>query len=157
MRWYPLPSYPTEDERFLIMATSRDSQGHIPISDSAPTALAPRPPTAGIPHSRRTLTPDVPGVSSHLLFRRILSSALATEWPLCMSRFVSQQSASSRSSMQSSTSHIWSVTYYIFYSRRCSVHILCVQDEPFHIPQAQAYCRGEYLTWDPKITTPPGL
>lgn len=31
------------------------------------------------------------------------------------------------------------------------------QDEPFHVPQAQAYCKGEYTTWDPKITTPPGL
>ena len=31
------------------------------------------------------------------------------------------------------------------------------QDEPFHIPQAQAYCRGEWNVWDPKITTPPGL
>ncbi|KAI3615441.1 glycosyltransferase family 59 protein [Moniliophthora roreri] len=30
-------------------------------------------------------------------------------------------------------------------------------DEPFHIPQAQAYCRGEFDYWDPKITTPPGL
>ncbi|KAF9535485.1 glucosyltransferase [Crepidotus variabilis] len=30
-------------------------------------------------------------------------------------------------------------------------------DEPFHIPQAQAYCRGDFETWDPKITTPPGL
>ncbi|KAG8981857.1 glucosyltransferase [Tulasnella sp. JGI-2019a] len=30
-------------------------------------------------------------------------------------------------------------------------------DEPFHITQAQAYCRGEWSTWDPKITTPPGL
>jgi len=30
-------------------------------------------------------------------------------------------------------------------------------DEPFHIPQAQAYCRGEWGVWDPKITTPPGL
>jgi alpha-1,2-glucosyltransferase len=30
-------------------------------------------------------------------------------------------------------------------------------DEPFHVPQAQAYCRAQYLTWDPKITTPPGL
>ncbi|KAJ7275481.1 glucosyltransferase [Mycena haematopus] len=30
-------------------------------------------------------------------------------------------------------------------------------DEPFHIPQAQAYCRGEFDVWDPKITTPPGL
>jgi len=31
------------------------------------------------------------------------------------------------------------------------------QDEPFHAPQAQAYCNGEWSTWDPKITTPPGL
>ncbi|RAL61259.1 hypothetical protein DID88_010338 [Monilinia fructigena] len=30
-------------------------------------------------------------------------------------------------------------------------------DEVFHIPQAQAYCRWEYGTWDPKLTTPPGL
>ncbi|THH12141.1 hypothetical protein EW145_g160 [Phellinidium pouzarii] len=30
-------------------------------------------------------------------------------------------------------------------------------DEPFHVPQAQAYCQGEWSTWDPKITTPPGL
>lgn len=31
------------------------------------------------------------------------------------------------------------------------------QDEIFHIPQAQQYCQGDYLTWDPKLTTPPGL
>ncbi|KAL6299647.1 glucosyltransferase [Sparassis latifolia] len=30
-------------------------------------------------------------------------------------------------------------------------------DEPFHVPQAQAYCRSDYSYWDPKITTPPGL
>ncbi|WOL08428.1 hypothetical protein Cni_G17181 [Canna indica] len=30
-------------------------------------------------------------------------------------------------------------------------------DEIFHIPQAQRYCRGEFRTWDPMITTPPGL
>ncbi|KAG2350705.1 glycosyltransferase family 59 protein [Suillus weaverae] len=30
-------------------------------------------------------------------------------------------------------------------------------DEPFHVPQALAYCRSEWSTWDPKITTPPGL
>ncbi|KAF7310554.1 hypothetical protein HMN09_00598200 [Mycena chlorophos] len=30
-------------------------------------------------------------------------------------------------------------------------------DEPFHVPQAQAYCRGEFDTYDPKLTTPPGL
>ncbi|KAL3417071.1 alpha- glucosyltransferase alg10 [Phlyctema vagabunda] len=30
-------------------------------------------------------------------------------------------------------------------------------DEIFHIPQAQAYCDGQYDVWDPKLTTPPGL
>ncbi|KAJ3523463.1 hypothetical protein NM688_g8727 [Phlebia brevispora] len=30
-------------------------------------------------------------------------------------------------------------------------------DEPFHVPQAQAYCNGDFGYWDPKITTPPGL
>ncbi|KAF9973965.1 glucosyltransferase [Actinomortierella ambigua] len=30
-------------------------------------------------------------------------------------------------------------------------------DEIFHIPQAQRYCQGDYWTWDPKLTTPPGL
>ncbi|KAI8330626.1 DIE2/ALG10 family-domain-containing protein [Chlamydoabsidia padenii] len=30
-------------------------------------------------------------------------------------------------------------------------------DEIFHIPQAQHYCQGNYTTWDPKLTTPPGL
>ncbi|KAI8394183.1 alpha-2-glucosyltransferase Alg10 [Radiomyces spectabilis] len=30
-------------------------------------------------------------------------------------------------------------------------------DEIFHIPQAQRYCLGDYATWDPKLTTPPGL
>jgi alpha-1,2-glucosyltransferase len=31
------------------------------------------------------------------------------------------------------------------------------QDEPFHVPQVQAYCNGDWSYWDPKITTPPGL
>lgn len=30
-------------------------------------------------------------------------------------------------------------------------------DEPFHVPQAQAYCHGKWDHWDPKLTTPPGL
>lgn len=30
-------------------------------------------------------------------------------------------------------------------------------DEVFHIRQAQAYWGGNWTTWDPKITTPPGL
>lgn len=31
------------------------------------------------------------------------------------------------------------------------------KDEVFHIPQGQAYCKGNYHKWDDKITTPPGL
>lgn len=31
------------------------------------------------------------------------------------------------------------------------------QDEVFHIPQAQVYCKGAFSQWDDKITTPPGL
>ncbi|BGP15488.1 glucosyltransferase [Rhodosporidiobolus nylandii] len=30
-------------------------------------------------------------------------------------------------------------------------------DEIFHVPQAQAYCRGDWRYWDPALTTPPGL
>ncbi|CAG8572169.1 2182_t:CDS:10 [Paraglomus brasilianum] len=30
-------------------------------------------------------------------------------------------------------------------------------DEIFHVPQAQRYCNGDYYTWDPKLTTPPGF
>jgi len=30
-------------------------------------------------------------------------------------------------------------------------------DEIFHVPQAQAYCAGNFTHWDPKITTLPGL
>lgn len=30
-------------------------------------------------------------------------------------------------------------------------------DEIFHVPQAQQYCRGDFRSWDPMITTPPGL
>lgn len=27
----------------------------------------------------------------------------------------------------------------------------------FHIPQSQRYCKGDFYSWDPKITTFPGL
>ncbi|GAB4833806.1 hypothetical protein Ancab_032055 [Ancistrocladus abbreviatus] len=30
-------------------------------------------------------------------------------------------------------------------------------DEIFHVPQAQQYCEGNFKSWDPMITTPPGL
>lgn len=29
-------------------------------------------------------------------------------------------------------------------------------DELVHVPQAQAYCRGDWSYWDPLLTTPPG-
>ena len=32
-----------------------------------------------------------------------------------------------------------------------------MQDEPFHVPQTQRYCKGNFLEWDAKITTFPGL
>jgi hypothetical protein len=31
-----------------------------------------------------------------------------------------------------------------------------VQDEIFHVPQAQKYCKGNFREWDQKITTLPG-
>ena len=31
------------------------------------------------------------------------------------------------------------------------------KDEIYHIPQAQKYCHENFLEWDPKITTFPGL
>jgi hypothetical protein len=34
---------------------------------------------------------------------------------------------------------------------------LFTQDEPFHVPMTQLYCRGDLLTWDSKVTTFPGL
>lgn len=30
-------------------------------------------------------------------------------------------------------------------------------DEIFHVPQARQYCAGNFTSWDPMITTPPGL
>nr|XP_043635127.1 dol-P-Glc:Glc(2)Man(9)GlcNAc(2)-PP-Dol alpha-1,2-glucosyltransferase isoform X2 [Erigeron canadensis] len=30
-------------------------------------------------------------------------------------------------------------------------------DEIFHVPQVQEYCKGNFRSWDPMITTPPGL
>eukprot|EP00834_Sanchytrium_tribonematis_P004779 NODE_254_length_11700_cov_0.671580.p3 type:complete len:403 gc:universal NODE_254_length_11700_cov_0.671580:8801-10009(+) len=43
-------------------------------------------------------------------------------------------------------------TFYLIYIRINEEYM----DEPFHIPQAQRYCKYDF-TWDPKITTPPGL
>jgi alpha-1,2-glucosyltransferase len=30
-------------------------------------------------------------------------------------------------------------------------------DEIFHVPQTQQWCAGNWSSWDPKITTLPGL
>ncbi|CAL1696250.1 unnamed protein product [Somion occarium] len=54
-------------------------------------------------------------------------------------------------------------TYYLAFCL-VSVFVLKTVNEvvtepymPLHVPQAQAYCRGDFYSWDPKITTPPGL
>ncbi|KAJ7596752.1 glucosyltransferase [Mycena floridula] len=58
-----------------------------------------------------------------------------------------------------------SSSYYVVFCGLCitvlkefnTIVLEPYMDEPFHIPQAQAYCRGDFATWDPKLTTPPGL
>lgn len=61
-----------------------------------------------------------------------------------------------------------SATSPLFYVVYCVATVLVLKevnsivwdpymDEPFHAPQAQAYCDGKWDVWDPKITTPPGL
>lgn len=40
---------------------------------------------------------------------------------------------------------------------RCKSKLSHFQDEPFHVPQTQRYCAGDFSTWDAKITTFPGL
>ncbi|OJT13072.1 Dol-P-Glc:Glc(2)Man(9)GlcNAc(2)-PP-Dol alpha-1,2-glucosyltransferase [Trametes pubescens] len=56
-------------------------------------------------------------------------------------------------------------TYYVIFATVAVLVLKAVNeevtepymDEPFHVPQVQAYCEGDYWAWDPKITTPPGL
>lgn len=36
-------------------------------------------------------------------------------------------------------------------------HWALLQDEIFHYPQTRQYCAGRWHSWDPKITTFPGL
>ena len=45
------------------------------------------------------------------------------------------------------------------YARRSALfdRLAALQDEIFHIPQTQKYCAGDWKSWDPKITTFPGL
>lgn len=52
---------------------------------------------------------------------------------------------------------LWPMTTWNFHSieSHWSVHLM--QDEVFHVPQAQKYCSGNFLDWDSKITTFPGL
>ena len=67
--------------------------------------------------------------------------------------------------MPNSTMRPWEVlTFCAFTSLLCWMATLVnktvpipYMDEIFHISQAQRYCDGDYSTWDPKITTPPGL
>ncbi|CAN4116084.1 unnamed protein product [Withania somnifera] len=49
---------------------------------------------------------------------------------------------------------LWVVAVSILLNRIVPEHYM---DEIFHIPQAQQYCKGNFRSWDPMITTPPGL
>lgn len=49
----------------------------------------------------------------------------------------------------------FAVSKYIFDKINDTINIFI--DELFHMPQAKAYCEGNYTQWDPKITTLPGL
>jgi alpha-1,2-glucosyltransferase len=46
---------------------------------------------------------------------------------------------------------------HFWLSQVCAIVPEPYLDEVFHIPQAQAYWAGSWKTWNPKITTPPGL
>jgi len=49
----------------------------------------------------------------------------------------------------------WSVLLLILFSNYDNIDIY--MDEIFHIPQAQKFCHGNFVEWDSKITTFPGL
>ncbi|XP_049805177.1 putative Dol-P-Glc:Glc(2)Man(9)GlcNAc(2)-PP-Dol alpha-1,2-glucosyltransferase [Schistocerca nitens] len=52
---------------------------------------------------------------------------------------------------------VFSVYTLLIFERLHKVHPIPLVDEVFHIPQARNYCDGNFLQWDPKITTLPGL
>ncbi|XP_028783489.1 dol-P-Glc:Glc(2)Man(9)GlcNAc(2)-PP-Dol alpha-1,2-glucosyltransferase isoform X1 [Neltuma alba] len=49
---------------------------------------------------------------------------------------------------------LWVIPIFILVNRTVPEPYM---DEIFHIPQAQKYCKGDFRSWDPMITTPPGL
>lgn len=53
--------------------------------------------------------------------------------------------------------HLWDYTGYVVFVVGVMWILLFLQDEIFHIPQAQQYCKGNFRSWDPMITTPPGM
>ena len=50
---------------------------------------------------------------------------------------------------------LWSFLLLILFSKYDNIDIY--MDEIFHIPQAQKFCNGNFIEWDSKITTFPGL
>ncbi|XP_043471670.1 putative Dol-P-Glc:Glc(2)Man(9)GlcNAc(2)-PP-Dol alpha-1,2-glucosyltransferase [Leptopilina heterotoma] len=49
---------------------------------------------------------------------------------------------------------VTSITLFIYLNRVQPYYFI---DEVFHIPQTQRYCDGNFTSWDPKITTLPGV
>ncbi|CCG83456.1 Alpha-1,2 glucosyltransferase alg10 [Taphrina deformans PYCC 5710] len=53
--------------------------------------------------------------------------------------------------------NVWRVLQIISFAMINDRVSIPYMDEKFHAPQAAAYCRGQFLPYDPKLTTPPGL
>lgn len=52
---------------------------------------------------------------------------------------------------------IGALCLHVWLNQVCQIVPEPYLDEVFHIPQAQTYWAGSWQSWDPKITTPPGL
>ncbi|KAJ1644163.1 glucosyltransferase [Coemansia asiatica] len=65
--------------------------------------------------------------------------------------------ASATGTMLGATFAVYAAASYAALQRINDVVGQPYMDEIFHVPQAQHYCIGDFNTWDPKLTTPPGL
>jgi alpha-1,2-glucosyltransferase len=54
-------------------------------------------------------------------------------------------------------SHLHTSSVYLLPNSVASYTLILSQDEVFHIPQSLSYCRNDFHSYDPKLTTPAGL
>jgi alpha-1,2-glucosyltransferase len=86
--------------------------------------------------------------------------------PLCFAKQAKQTIGGARQTLNTMTlatpwavcaSALWTGAHAVLLSAINEAVPEAYMDEPFHVGQTQAYCRGDWLSWDPKITTPPAL